>query len=179
MTPRTFSWQFVAVGAVAALALSACGGSDSTDTGSTTAPTSAAAAKGDGELKIGTLLPQTGSLAFLGPPEFAGVGLAIKDINAAGGVLGKPVTETKADSGDTSTDIASSSVDRLLSQKVDTIIGAASSGVSLTVIDKITGAAWWRSPRPTRRRRSPTTRTTVCTSGPPRPTCCRAGSSVT
>ena len=29
--------------------------------------------KGDGELKIGTILPQTGSLAFLGPPEFAGV----------------------------------------------------------------------------------------------------------
>ena len=141
MTPRTFSWQFVAVGAVAALALAACGGSDSDDAGSTTATTSAAAtAKGDGELKIGTLLPQTGSLAFLGPPEFAGVDLAIKDINAAGGVLGKPVTEVKSDSGDTSTDIASSSVDRLLSQKVDTIIGAASSGVSLTVIDKITGA---------------------------------------
>lgn len=143
MTPRTFSWQFVAVGAVAALALSACGGSDdSTDPASTTAAATSAAAtaKGDGVLKIGTLLPQTGSLAFLGPPEEAGVALAAKDVNAAGGVLGKPVEVTKSDSGDTSTDIASQSVDRLLSQKVDTIIGAASSGVSLTVIDKITGA---------------------------------------
>jgi branched-chain amino acid transport system substrate-binding protein len=142
MTPRTFSWQFVAVGAVAALALAACGGSDSTEAGATTAATTSAsaAAKGDGELKIGTLLPQTGNLAFLGPPEFAGVDLAIKDINAAGGVLGKQVTDVKSDSGDATTDIASQSVDRLLSQKVDTIIGAASSGVSLTVIDKITGA---------------------------------------
>src|SRR5690349_20124750 len=142
MTPRTFSWQFVAVGAVAALAVAGCSSSSGGGAGSTSAATTsaAAAAKGDGTLKIGTLLPQTGSLAFLGPPEFAGVDLAIKDINAAGGVLGKPVTDVKSDSGDTSTDIASQSVDRLLSQKVDTIIGAASSAVSLTVIDKITGA---------------------------------------
>jgi ABC-type branched-subunit amino acid transport system substrate-binding protein len=142
MTPRTFSWQFVAVGAVAALALAGCGGDDTTDAGSTAAATTtaAAAATGDGVLKIGTLLPQTGSLAFLGPPEEAGVALAIEEVNAAGGVLGKPVEVSKSDSGDTSTDIASSSVARLLSEKVDTIVGAASSGVSLTVIDKITGA---------------------------------------
>lgn len=142
MTPRRFSWQFVAVGAAAALALTACGGDDAgTDAGATSAPaTTAPAATGDGELKLGSLLPQTGNLAFLGPPEFAGVDLAVKDINAAGGVLGKPVVNVKADSGDTTTDIASQSVDRLLSEKVDSIIGAASSGVSLTVIDKITGA---------------------------------------
>ena len=36
---------------------------------------------GDGVLKIGTLLPETGSLAFLGPPEIAGVKVAIEEIN--------------------------------------------------------------------------------------------------
>jgi ABC-type branched-subunit amino acid transport system substrate-binding protein len=95
---------------------------------------------GDGELKIGSILPQTGSLAFLGPPEFAGFDLAIADINAAGGALGKPVVGIKGDSGDTTTDTASKTVDAQLSQNVDAIIGAASSGVSLTVIDKITAA---------------------------------------
>jgi ABC-type branched-subunit amino acid transport system substrate-binding protein len=95
---------------------------------------------GDGELKIGTILPQTGSLAFLGPPEFAGFDLAIADVNAAGGVLGKDVVGIKGDSGDTTTDTASKTVDAQLSQNVDAIIGAASSGVSLTVIDKITAA---------------------------------------
>ncbi len=95
---------------------------------------------GDGVLTIGTILPQTGSLAFLGPPMFAAFDLVIKDINAAGGVLGKPVVGIPGDSGDTSTDTANQTVDRLLSQNVDAIIGAASSGVSLTVIDKITGA---------------------------------------
>jgi branched-chain amino acid transport system substrate-binding protein len=96
--------------------------------------------KGDGTLTIGTILPQTGSLAFLGPPEFAGFDLAIKDINAAGGVLGKPIVAIKGDSGDATTDTANQTVDKLLSQNVDAIIGAASSGVSLNVIDKITGA---------------------------------------
>ncbi len=96
--------------------------------------------EGDGVLAFGGLLPQTGSLAFLAPPEFAGAELAIEDINAAGGALGKPVTWSPGDSGDTSTDIASQTADRLLGEGVDAIIGAASSSVSLTVIDKITAA---------------------------------------
>jgi ABC-type branched-subunit amino acid transport system substrate-binding protein len=95
--------------------------------------------EGDGVLKLGTLLPETGSLAFLGPPEIAGVKVAIEEINAAGGALGKDVEATYSDSGDTSTDIASTSVDRLLSENVDAIIGAASSSVTLSVIDKVIG----------------------------------------
>ena len=133
------AWRTTAVLGIAAMALAACGGED--DPGTTTSSsTSGGEAKGDGELVIGTLLPQTGSLAFLGPPEFAGVQLAIDEINAAGGVLGKDVVKNDSDSGDTSTDIASQSVDRLLSENVDAVVGAASSGVSFTVIDKITGA---------------------------------------
>ena len=124
--------------------LTACGGDDDAAPRTSRRPrgssSAAAGAKGDGTLKIGTLLPQTGSLAFLGPPEFAGVDLAIKDINDAGGVNGKQVEVTNSDSGDTSTDTASQSVDRLLSNDVDAIVGAASSSVSLSVIDKITGA---------------------------------------
>jgi ABC-type branched-subunit amino acid transport system substrate-binding protein len=101
---------------------------------------SGAISKGDGTLTVGTLLPATGDLAFLGPPEFAGVDMAVKDINAAGGVLGKPVKQVKADSGDGSPNIAPSETDKLLRGKADAVIGAASSSVSLSVIDKITGA---------------------------------------
>jgi ABC-type branched-subunit amino acid transport system substrate-binding protein len=96
--------------------------------------------EGDGTLKIGTLLPQTGDLAFLGPPEFAGVDVAVKEINQAGGVLGKPVEQARADSGDGTPNIAPTSVDKLLNADADVILGAASSGVSTTVIDKITNA---------------------------------------
>jgi branched-chain amino acid transport system substrate-binding protein len=137
-------WRSVAVLGVAGLVLTACGGDDGDDTTAEpkddTSSSSAPAAKGDGTLKIGTLLPQTGSLAFLGPPEFAGVDLALQDINDAGGVNGKPVEKVDSDSGDTSTDTASQSVDRLLSNDVDAVVGAASSSVSLSVIDKIVGA---------------------------------------
>ena len=96
--------------------------------------------EGDGVLKIGSLLPETGSLAFLGAPEFAGVEFAIAEINAAGGVLGNPVEYSQGDSGDTSTDTATVTATRLLGEGVDAIIGAASSGVTLTVIDQITAA---------------------------------------
>ena len=137
-------WRSVAVLGVAGLVLTACGGDDGDDTTAEpkddTTSSAAPAAKGDGTLKIGTLLPQTGSLAFLGPPEFAGVDLAVQDINDAGGVNDTPVEVTHSDSGDTATDTASQSVDRLLSNDVDAVVGAASSSVSLSVIDKIVGA---------------------------------------
>lgn len=89
-------------------------------------------------LTIGTILPQSGALAFLGPPEEAGVALAVQEINEADTRL--TVEAIYRDSGDTTTDTATVSVTDLLSQDVDAIIGAASSGVSFTVIDQITGA---------------------------------------
>ena len=89
-------------------------------------------------LKIGTLLPQSGALAFLGPPEEAGVALAVQDINEAD--LGITVEAVYRDSGDTTTDTATVSVTDLLSQDVTAIVGAASSGVSKTVIDQIVAA---------------------------------------
>jgi len=92
--------------------------------------------EGDG-LTVGTILPQTGSLAFLGPPEFAGVDLAIKEINETGGVLDTCVEVLHEDSGDTSTDIASQAADALIAQDVNVVIGAASSGVSFQFIDKL------------------------------------------
>lgn len=91
-------------------------------------------------LVVGTLLPETGSLAFLGPPEVAGVQLAINDVNGAGGVLGQPAQLLTGDSGDADTDTANTTVDRLLSDGSSVIIGAAASGVSLKVIDKIASA---------------------------------------
>jgi branched-chain amino acid transport system substrate-binding protein len=91
----------------------------------------------DGVLNIATVLPETGNLAFLGPPEFAGTELAVADINAAGGALGTDVTLDQGDSGDTSTDIANQTVDRQLAAGADAFIGAASSGVSFTFIDKL------------------------------------------
>ncbi len=91
-------------------------------------------------LKIGTVLPETGSLSFLGPPQFAAINVAIKEINTAGGVMGNPVVHIRGDSGDDKTDTANQTVDRELNQGAQVIIGAAASGVTKLIIDKITGA---------------------------------------
>jgi branched-chain amino acid transport system substrate-binding protein len=135
-------WNTIARGsalaAVAALALAACSTSEE-PSGNTGAP----APGGDGSaLTIGSLLPQTGSLAFLGPPEIAGVDLAIKDINEAGGVNGQDVKVIHTDSSDADNPtVASTSVDKLISDGVGGIVGAASSTVSLNVVDTIAAAS--------------------------------------
>ena len=136
-------WTGVAIAGVSALLLSAC------STGTTPpAESESPAASGDAlpiaegtrdlSLPLGTILPQSGALAFLGPPEEAGVQLGADDVNAAGS--GLSVDVTFRDSGDTTTDTATVSVTDLLSQNVSAIIGAASSGVSKTVIDQIVAA---------------------------------------
>ena len=141
-------WRLLALFFGFTMIVAACGddsgGDDSASTDTTEASSDTTAPDGggtaDGVLKVGTILPETGDLAFLGPPEFAGAQLAINEINDAGGVLGADVEYSPGDSGDTNTDIANQTTDRLLSEGVDVIVGAASSGVSFTVIDKITGA---------------------------------------
>ncbi|TAJ47514.1 MAG: amino acid ABC transporter substrate-binding protein [Herbiconiux sp.] len=149
----------VAAFSAGALLLASCASTPSTDGGETTAAaavcgtdaattapaitpvTPEAAQSRATSLKIGSILPTTGSLAFLGPPEIAGVDLAVAEINAsAPGVLGGNVEVIHRDSGDTTTDIATQSATDLLSQGVSGIVGAASSGVSFTFIDQVTGA---------------------------------------
>ena len=143
---KTRARNFGALVVGLALVAGACGGSDDAAEEPAEEPAAeepaeepAAETAGDGVLRLGGLLPETGNLAFLGPPEFAGVELAVAEINAAGGVNGADVEWLPGDSGDNG-DVANATVDRLLAEDVDAFIGAASSGVSLTVIDKITNA---------------------------------------
>ena len=90
---------------------------------------------GDLVLKLGTALPLTGNLAFLGPPEEAGAALAIDEINAAN--KGITVDATFGDSGDTDNKAYDTEIPRLLGAGVEAIVGAASSGVSLQFIDRV------------------------------------------
>lgn len=135
---RAAVWSGVALVASSALLLTACAGGSTPTATSDDSVQPIAAGPRDLTLKLGSLLPQTGSLAFLGPPEIAGVNLGVADVNAAGSGLTDTVIHR--DSGDTTTNTAVVSTTDLLNQGVSAIIGAASSGVSKTVIDQITGA---------------------------------------
>jgi branched-chain amino acid transport system substrate-binding protein len=127
--------QIAAVTGALALGLAACAG----DSGS-----GGGGGNGDGDsgpLTIGTLLPVTGSLAQLGPPEIAGVDLAAAEINDAGGIFGSDLEIEHTDSGDAdNAAVASQSSQDLIAAGVSAVIGAASSSVTINVIDDITGA---------------------------------------
>ena len=94
--------------------------------------------RGDGVLRLGYVLPETGQLAFLGPPQISAVEFAVDRINEAGGVLGADV---ELDGGDEAGDaaVANQTADRLLQGGVDAIIGAAATGMTLAIVDAVTG----------------------------------------
>jgi ABC-type branched-subunit amino acid transport system substrate-binding protein len=133
MIRRSTAARGLALAAVLSVGLAACS-------------TSGGGGGGEGEgsaepLVIGTILPVTGSLAYLGPPEFAGVGLAVEEINAAGGVLGNDVQLENGDSGDsTDLSVSTNTATDLIGKGVQVAIGAASSTVSQNVVDQFTEA---------------------------------------
>lgn len=138
------------------LSLAACG-SDEPDSGSeaseSPSPTESSSAPAEAftndecagnqtsanAFKVGGVLPLTGNLAFLGPPEIAGVGMAVSDINAAGGVAGMDACHQILDSGDsTDMSVSTASAGQLVSSKPSMVVGAASSSVTLNFVDTLT-----------------------------------------
>jgi len=122
----------IALLATTALVLSGCAATPEAD--ETAGPVS------DYTLKIGTALPQTGNLAFLGPPEEAGVAYAASQVNAESATTGLTVDVTYGDSGNTDNKAYETEIPRLLAEDPAAIIGAASSGTSLQFIDQVVGA---------------------------------------
>jgi len=94
---------------------------------------------GRGPLKVGALLPRTGDLAGAGPPMFAALQLAVRDLNEAGGVLGQPVQWLDGDDG-TDPKVANATVDKHLAAGVQVMIGAGASGITKAVLPKVAAA---------------------------------------
>ena len=90
----------------------------------------------EGDFKLGYILPSTGELASLSDPMIKGLELAAREINLAEHQL---VVPFPGDSGGEAA-IASNTADEHLAEGVHGIVGAAASGISLAIIDKITGA---------------------------------------
>ncbi|WP_460797168.1 ABC transporter substrate-binding protein [Microbacterium sp. GXF0217] len=89
-------------------------------------------------LNLGSLLPATGTLAFLGAPMEAGVQLAVAQINEAD--AGIQVELTSEDEGDLDNKAYETSITNLQSAGITAMVGAASSSVTKLILDGNAGA---------------------------------------
>ena len=88
---------------------------------------------------FGGLLPLTGAAAAFGPGMSAALELAVRDINAAGGILGAKAEIVFADDA-CDANIAAPALDRLVSQGAKAIMGTGCSGVTQALLDKVQSA---------------------------------------
>ena len=93
------------------------------------------AARGEEPVKIGLDNPATGTYAALGKNELTGCQLAIEQINARGGILGRQVQllvedSTSGDAG-TAVEKARKLIDR---DKVDFLLGNINSALALAIV---------------------------------------------
>lgn len=92
---------------------------------------------GDQALTIGALLPLTGDLDTYGPSGFNGAELAVKTVNANGGVNGEDVELVKADT-ESKENAGVSEAQRLVNvEAVHGIVGAYGSGVTKAALQQI------------------------------------------
>jgi neutral amino acid transport system substrate-binding protein len=116
--------------AVTALALSACSG----QTGNARVDT--VDASGDGTLRIGLILDNTGKQAFLNASQLAAAKLAVQEINAAGGHKGRPVELLPEKISEDTTAQAK----ELVAAKADAVIGPTDSSRAPGAIDVLANA---------------------------------------
>jgi branched-chain amino acid transport system substrate-binding protein len=83
-------------------------------------------------IKVGLIGPLTGDAAQWGVPPLQGVQLAVEEINAHGGVLGRPLKLVSEDS-QCDARVAVSAFNKLVSSSIKTVIGAVCSSETLSV----------------------------------------------
>ena len=87
------------------------------------------------EIVIGVLSPTSGSEAYCGNDMLQSYQLAVDEINAAGGVLGRMLALYPADDG-CDANMASNAASRIISQGVDFVVGGYCSGATIPALQK-------------------------------------------
>lgn len=85
-------------------------------------------------IRIGTFLSVTGPASFLGDPELKTLQMYIENINAKGGIDGRPVELVHYDTGGNAKEAVSFAKRLIQKDKVDVIVGGSTSGSSLSVM---------------------------------------------
>lgn len=88
-------------------------------------------------IKIGSFLAVSGPASFLGDPEKKTLELYVERINAAGGVLGRPLQLTVYDTGGDAKQAATFARRLLEDDKVDFIVGGSTTGDTMAAVPLI------------------------------------------
>lgn len=86
-------------------------------------------------IKIGTIDPMTGGAASYGQDKLNGMTLAVEEINAAGGLLGREVTMVNEDSGSQAAQAATVATKLITQDNVAAIAGAQTSSETMAMLD--------------------------------------------
>ncbi|HEY9735580.1 MAG TPA: ABC transporter substrate-binding protein [Trichocoleus sp.] len=127
------------VTAFASAILVACAGGQPTNGGSATTEGSGTPTTASGEaIDVGALMPLTGDLQAYGESALNGINLAVEEINAAGGVMGRPLSLAIGDT-QTAPQPSIDAAQKLVSvEGVSVVIGPMSSGEAIPVSESVT-----------------------------------------
>lgn len=118
--------------------LAGCGQQGGSSSGAASSGTDASSgAAGQEEFVIGCLLPLSGTMQLDGEYYKNGAEMAVKEINEAGGILGKKVVIQYEDCGTSDQEMARNATLKLIDDGVQVIIGSYMSNNSLAVMEDI------------------------------------------
>ena len=90
-------------------------------------------------IRMGTFFSLSGPASLFGPTQTACNALAVAEINAAGGILGRQVEVVPGDGGAPPAEAAKTAVRMLLKDKVDVIVGSHDSAVRQALVGALKG----------------------------------------
>ncbi len=88
-------------------------------------------------VRIGAFLAVTGPAAYLGDPELKTLQMTVADLNANGGLLGRPVELVHYDTGGNAREAVDFAKRLIKNDRVDIIVGGSTSSDTLAVIPEV------------------------------------------
>jgi len=93
----------------------------------------ATGAHAQNEIRIGVMYPITGTGAVYGVPAMEGHRMAVEELNAAGGILGRKVVSVERDTKLNPAEASAAAKEMITKDKIDVLIGGLSSAVGLAL----------------------------------------------
>ncbi|MET7392400.1 substrate-binding domain-containing protein [Dactylosporangium sp. NPDC005572] len=90
-------------------------------------------------VRVGLAVPVSGTLGMMGPAVLSCAGLAVAELNAAGGLLGLPVELVLLDAGREPREVAADAADLVRTGAIAALVGTHASDVRVEVVKALAG----------------------------------------